>query len=40
MLCVLALDSLDKPDEKGIASRDKGLTWLKQTRIQWRESRW
>jgi squalene-hopene/tetraprenyl-beta-curcumene cyclase len=31
MLCVLALDSLDPPNEKGIASRDKGLAWLKKT---------
>jgi hypothetical protein len=31
MLCVLALGSLEEPNEKGIASRDKGLTWLKQT---------
>jgi hypothetical protein len=31
MLCLLALDSLDKPNEQGIASRDAGLTWLKQT---------
>jgi hypothetical protein len=30
VLYVLALDSLDKPNEKGIASRDKGLTWVKQ----------
>lgn len=31
MLCVLALDSLDEPNQEGIASRDAGLTWLKQT---------
>jgi squalene-hopene/tetraprenyl-beta-curcumene cyclase len=31
MLCVLALDSLDPPNEKGITSRDKGLAWLKKT---------
>jgi hypothetical protein len=31
MLCVLALDSLDKPNGEAIASRDEGLTWLKQT---------
>jgi len=31
MLCVLALDSLDQSNEKGIAARDKGLAWLKKT---------
>ena len=31
MLCMLALDSLDAPNEAGIKSRDKGLTWLKST---------
>src|SRR5262249_47309743 len=31
LLCVLALDSLDQPNEKGIESRDRGLTWLRNT---------
>jgi regulation of enolase protein 1 (concanavalin A-like superfamily) len=31
MLCVLALDSLDAPNEKGIEARDKALKWLKAT---------
>jgi len=31
MLCVLGLDSLDQPNQKAIACRDKGLMWLKQT---------
>jgi squalene-hopene/tetraprenyl-beta-curcumene cyclase len=29
MLSMLALDSLDEPNEVGIQSRDKGLAWLK-----------
>ena len=33
MLCVLGLDSLDKPSEKAVACRDKGLKWLKQTSL-------
>lgn len=31
MLLVLGLDALDKPNEKVIAARDKGLAWLKKT---------
>ena len=31
MWSVLALDSLDPPNEKGIESRDKALEWLKKT---------
>jgi hypothetical protein len=31
MLCVLGLDSLDRPGPKAVACRDKGLTWLKKT---------
>ncbi len=31
MWCVLALDALDPPNEKGIAARDKAVAWLKKT---------
>ena len=31
MWCVLALDTLDPPNETGIESRDKALEWLKKT---------
>lgn len=31
MWCLLALDSLDPPNEKAIESRDKALTWLNKT---------
>jgi squalene-hopene/tetraprenyl-beta-curcumene cyclase len=31
MLCVLALDSLDAPNEQRIAARDQGLAWLAKT---------
>jgi squalene-hopene/tetraprenyl-beta-curcumene cyclase len=31
MLCVLALDSLDPPNEKAVEARDKALAWLKKT---------
>jgi hypothetical protein len=31
MLCVLALDSLDAPDDARVKARDRGLAWLKNT---------